>query len=359
VRGRRERAVSLCAGILVSCLLATGCDSADDLGEALAAEPTVESGAEVARSEADGEPAIRAPLTGLPLDDEAVLGRPAVAVKVDNAAAAWPQAGLADADVVFSEPVEGGLTRFVAFYHAVLPERVGPVRSGREVDADLLPPFEPIYAYSGAATPVLGLLRDTGMVLREEGLPIGGWNRDPSRRAPHNLFVSPAMLLDGAGPGEVSSPWTIGREGTAAPRGAGTAEVEEVTIRYSSATQVGWAWDDAAAGWVRTQGDATHFDDQDTAVTATNVVVARVAVRDGDRTDGAGNPVVDMTVLGEGDALVLMDGVAVTARWARQPGGHFSWTTADGEALELLPGNTWVEFVPTSGAVEPTPAAVG
>ena len=72
-----------------------------------------------------------------------------IAVKVDNAAGAWPQFGLSSAEVIFEVPVEGGLTRFTALYFNARPTVVGPVRSVRPVDADLLAAFRPVLASTG------------------------------------------------------------------------------------------------------------------------------------------------------------------------------------------------------------------
>jgi len=48
-------------------------------------------------------------------------------VKIDDTTQAHPQIGLEDADIVYIEQVEGGLTRLAAVFSSVIPERVGPV----------------------------------------------------------------------------------------------------------------------------------------------------------------------------------------------------------------------------------------
>ena len=74
-----------------------------------------------------------------------------IAVKVENIAAARPQVGLSQADIVFVEEVEGAQTRLVAVYHSKFPDRLGPVRSARTTDVQLLPLFgKPGLVYSGA-----------------------------------------------------------------------------------------------------------------------------------------------------------------------------------------------------------------
>ncbi|MFM8266061.1 MAG: DUF3048 domain-containing protein [Acidimicrobiia bacterium] len=80
-------------------------------------------------------PPILAPLTGLAVD--AAITRPALIVKIDNHPKARPQWGLNQADIVFEENVEM-LTRFAAVFHSSGSDPVGPVRSGRKQDVDLL-----------------------------------------------------------------------------------------------------------------------------------------------------------------------------------------------------------------------------
>ncbi|MBT4477400.1 MAG: DUF3048 domain-containing protein, partial [Actinobacteria bacterium] len=83
----------------------------------------------------------------------AVLGqdtdRPALAIKIDNVFAAWPQSGINQADVVYEEVVESGLTRLIAIFQTQSPGTVGPIRSARTSDPILLEGFDrPLFAYS-------------------------------------------------------------------------------------------------------------------------------------------------------------------------------------------------------------------
>ncbi|HWH31802.1 MAG TPA: DUF3048 domain-containing protein, partial [Egibacteraceae bacterium] len=127
-----------------------------------------------------------APLTGEEVESTGILDRPVVAVKIDNASPARPQAGLGAADVVFEELVEGGYTRFLALYQSQAPETAGPVRSGRDVEADLLPPYQPLFVISGAAEPTYAVLRGAGLKIREEGQPEDAFQRASDRKRPYN-----------------------------------------------------------------------------------------------------------------------------------------------------------------------------
>ena len=83
------------------------------------------------------------------------LGR-VLAVKIDNLAPARPQTGFTGADIVYVLPVEGGLSRFMAVFSSRFPSVIGPVRSAREDDLELLRQFgRPAFAYSGAQPQLL------------------------------------------------------------------------------------------------------------------------------------------------------------------------------------------------------------
>jgi hypothetical protein len=105
------------------------------------------------------------PLTGEEPKNEEILERPAVAVKVENAAVARPLSGLERADLVYEELVEGGETRFIAFFHCKDASKAGPVRSARQVDPAILGTKTRVLAYSGANQVVTETLEDAGVVL--------------------------------------------------------------------------------------------------------------------------------------------------------------------------------------------------
>ena len=135
-----------------------------------------------------------APLTGLPAL-AADVARSAMVIKVDNHPRARPQTGLDQADIVFDLRAEG-ITRFAAVFQSNIPEPVGPVRSSRTSDFDLLRGFDtPIYGSSGGNDHVTNGLR---------GLPIveltnrtrNEYFRDFSRPAPHNLYINGSDLYD-------------------------------------------------------------------------------------------------------------------------------------------------------------------
>lgn len=280
------------------------------------------------------------PLTGLPADDDAALARPVLAAKIDNAPRARPQTGLRQADVVMVELVEGA-TRFVALFHSTDPGQFGPVRSGRFVDAKLLPSFEPVMALSGAARPVLAELRAADLALHGEG-SAGAWARDSSRPAPHNLYARAAPLWQSgqqAGLPPAEQPWHYDSD---VPDGATVAE--QASLVYPRATSVTWQFHHKSGRWRRRQDGAPHVDAGGNQIDADNVVIVEVpAVNDVTRPF---NPIA------AGELTVLRDRRQVDGTW-HKPGAteHFRWRDRGGDPLPLTPGRTWIELVPTSGRV--------
>ena len=127
-----------------------------------------------------------------PLSGLGVEPRPALVVKVDNVDAE-PQSGLNQADIVFEEIVEGQATRFAAVFNSMEANPVGPIRSARTQDVNLLLSLnDPAIAYSGANEEVNAALQAAGFELLSEGSP--GFFRRDDLEAPHNLFANVAAL---------------------------------------------------------------------------------------------------------------------------------------------------------------------
>ncbi len=324
---RRCLPVLLVAFALV--LLAGACDTAPD------PDQDADLGAQD-----DGPtptPAATYPLTGGPVEDEDALQRPVLAVKVDNHPRARPQQSLDRADVVMVEKVEG-TTRLIALFHSQQADTVGPVRSGRFVDAELLPAFQPAFAISGAAEPVLEELQQD-LQLYGEG-SAGAWDRDASRPAPHNLFLATEPLFeeaadDGLPPAE--QPWPYDEDVDLSG-----GEVTGADMSYPRAESVSWEWD--GGRFVRAQDGAPHKLADGSQVSADNVLIVRVPP-----TDDVTHP---FDPIGSGELVVLRDGHELTGTWEKSaPSEHFRWLGPDGQPLPLAPGTTWIELVPDNGSV--------
>lgn len=267
------------------------------------------------------------PLTGGPPSDH-----PVIAVKVENTAAARPQVGLSQADIVFVHEVEGAQTRLVAVYHSRLPKRLGPVRSARTTDAQLLPLFgKPGLVYSGANSRVQSKLDDASLV------PIYRETRDRRRRAPHNVFVDLDRVARTVKLGDAEPiGWTF-----AAKAPSGGRPAAEATSRVGNDT-FGFAY--AKARYTVTwRGDRYADGDSGAVARADNVVVMRVRNEPDGNRDVRGSASVLSPTVGRGEMTLYRDGVEVDGTWSRaKPTAPLRFTGADGRDLGLKPGQTWV-----------------
>ena len=197
----RRRLPSLVLGATALALVAGACSGDDD---APAAAPTTTATTVAttttttratttttsAATTTTAAPAPVAPLTGLPASDPKSGARPALAVKIDANIDAEPQAGLDVADVVYEEAVEGD-TRYLAIFESTDPGVVGPIRSVRPMDGDILDPLDGLFAISGGVQGFVDRAAKTTRLFKE-GDP--AYYRESSRAAPHNLMGRAAEL---------------------------------------------------------------------------------------------------------------------------------------------------------------------
>jgi hypothetical protein len=266
---------------------------------------------------------------------------PVLAVKIDNVRSARPQTGLDAADIVYAEQVEGGLSRLMAVYATRLPKAVGPVRSARESDLELLRQFdEPTLAFSGAQRKLLPLI-DRAPLNAEppESAASGAYYRGTDKAAPHNLYLRPQRLI-GAAPG--ADALTTGFRYGAAPEG-GTPEKSR-TVRFPSA-RFTFTWSADRHGWLVSMDGTPTVAPGGERVAAATVVVQYVKVRESRFHDVLGNNSPYTQSVGSGRAQVLRDGRAFDVVWRRGAATEGTdFTTADGTPVNFAKGQVWVVF---------------
>ncbi|WP_245700198.1 DUF3048 domain-containing protein [Geodermatophilus siccatus] len=296
------------------------------------------------------------PLTGVPAD--AVADRPALAVKIENSVDARPQTGLAAADVVWEQVVEGGITRLVAVYHSDLPPEIGPVRSIRPMDPAIAAPLDGLLAFSGGVPTYVTAAQDAGLQALSQDSGADGFHRTTTRAAPHNVYAVPQTLVDQADAAHRAAPdaqfdySAAGERPTAVAAGQPTTTLE---LTLSGVSHPWWTWSSADGRWLRSEGSSPSVEADGRRIGATNVVVLRVDVVATEARDPAGNPVPETILTGTGRALVASGGHTVEATWSKpETEDRVTLTGADGEPVTLGPGTTWVELVPNSGGAVAT-----
>lgn len=284
------------------------------------------------------------PLTGVPVAELAEINdRPALAVKLSNHGPdAIPQGGLNHADIVFEEIINDETTRLAAVFHSDDADIVGPVRSGRTQDIDILQAFDsPLYGWSGGNRYVTKSIADSKLI-DLSAMYSGGYYRRPGRKAPNNLYTSTDSLWAQA-PVEAGRPEPV--FDYLAPKAAVPGRVANRVEVVLDSTLAVWRYDPISRRYLRTQNGARHMTESGSRleqVWADNVVVM-VADYGVDPADG--NPRAEMR--GSNTAYVFSGGNVQAGVWMRfspeDPFGLF--VDVDGkETLQLRPGRTWVEI---------------
>ena len=289
-------------------------------------------------------PVPTAPETGLPDPGGQSSARPALWAKVENTPDARPQSGLAVADVVYEQVTEGDITRFVVLFNSQIPDVVGPIRSVRVMDPDVVAPLGGVFAYSGGIQPTIDLINAAPVNAVDETAAGDAMFRDPTKYAPHNLFGHGAQLLAlGGKPVPIVPLFNyVGRT----KKFAGDA-VLSVVVGFPSGYSVGYDFDAVSNTWKRSMGGAPFLDASGQQIAPTNVIVQFVGCcLDG--YEGARYQTV-----GSGDAWVFSAGQVVKGTWQRSDRSQPTrFVDTAGQPISLTPGRTWVEFVPIGTPVD-------
>lgn len=286
------------------------------------------------------------PLLGTPISDSGAAARPAIACKIDNHPNARPQTGLNKADIVFEENVEG-LTRFAAVFHSQGSDPVGPLRSGRTQDIDILGSYnKPLFCWSGGNYRVTRAVNASTLVNvgYSASRGKGGYYRAKDKKIPHNLYAKTTDL------------WTLAPEDSGPPQQQftyrGPSDAKPATSTAVDGAKVSmynvkvfWKWDAASGSFMRFNENLKremepHMAD-DGQVSAKNVVVLYVTYK----RSKADRKSPHAITTGKGTGFVLTDGGIIEVNWERndvtQP---FVFTDSAGAVVRMTPGRTWVEL---------------
>jgi hypothetical protein len=282
------------------------------------------------------------PLTGVPAGADDPIDRPAIAVKVSNSPESRPQVGLDVADIVVEERVEG-ITRFVAIFHSTPSAPVGPIRSARDTDIDLLAALgRPVFVWGGA---------NEGVAARVGAANVVSFNVDPDaaedkyrddqRPRPDNLFIdsTDAFWAKAGDASPATSPLPVPTTAVDPAAPLPGTPTPGVSVDYGG-TEADFVWDESRHGWARIEDGTPHVVASGAVIAPINVVL--LVTPYGTAPSDDRSPIALTT--GTGDATVLIGGNAVDATWSRPtPADPYALTDdATGQPLTLAPGRTWV-----------------
>ena len=274
---------------------------------------------------------------------------PVLIVKIDDTNSARPQIGLEDADVVYIEQVEGGLTRLAAVFSSVIPMRIGPVRSARISDIEIMAQYGRVaFAYSGAQHKLLPVISAAN--LQNLGAQIQSptiYTNDLARQAPHSMVLRADLLMQkiidkgyivdsaksvGWSFGESESPGVV---------------ISAAVLRWPAATY-SVVWSSQENRWHLSYNNVPNLSDTGKILGPTTFVIQMVSITPSEYGDKFGGVTPFTNTIGTGTGYILRDGKTFTATWSR-PSAEVgtTWRSLDGSEIAFAPGQVWVALVDT------------
>jgi hypothetical protein len=280
-------------------------------------------------------PKMLSPFTGEPISK---LG-PELIFKIDNVAQARPPTGLTEADIVYLLPVEGGLSRIFAVFSSHFPPVIGPVRSTRAEDLELLKQFgRPAFAYSGAQPELLPVTERANIVDLYAGI-VGGYYRDWHRIEPYNLYAKTKTLLAEAG-GKETKAHNIGFVFGPAP--AGGKPVKSYSVSYPAAAFT-FRWSASQHRWLSWMDGSPADAAEGGQLGGPTVVIQNVVVGASHFREWGNVKPPYANTIGSGTAVVLRDGRMYQVHWSRpQANGGTTFTQSNGQPMPFAPGQVWI-----------------
>lgn len=318
------------------------------------AEDIQEANEQAVENEEEEQEKDKYPLTGMEIEREGInLDYRPIGVMIENSSAARPQSGVYQADIVYEILSEGTITRFLALFHSQQPERIGPVRSARAYYVELSKGYDAIYTSAGAS-PGGQRLVESDDVDDISGLAYDGmfFTRSSDRKAPHNLYTSYDDLLGAIEhrgydmSGEVEGLYFEDELGEV----IGEAATKIDIIYGSESNNVQYVYDEQLKKYIRYNGGIPIQDlETNEPIAPKNIFIVEAfhrVIPEGENHIDAGSNRREIDIYSGGRAYLIQEGIVQEVEWENRDGRIVP--VKDGHLVPLLPGQTWINFVPSS-----------
>ncbi|CAN2200514.1 Protein of unknown function DUF3048, C-terminal domain containing protein [Candidatus Nanopelagicaceae bacterium] len=269
---------------------------------------------------------------------------PVLVVKIDDTNQAHPQIGLESADVVYIEQVEGGLTRLAAVFSSEIPERVGPVRSARISDIDIVAQYGRVaFAYSGAQKKLLPVisaanLQDLGA--QHEGSSI--YTTDPNRIPPYAMVLRADLLMKQSVEKKLSIEKAKSVGSIFGDLQDGGTPTSKVVLHWPASTYSA-TWSDLDKRWLLQHNNNDDISDSGTHLGPTTLIIQMVSITPSEYKDKLGGVTPFSQTVGSGKAYVLRDGELFATTWSRLSElDGTTFTLLSGEQMKFAAGQLWI-----------------
>jgi hypothetical protein len=251
---------------------------------------------------------------------------------------------LEDADVVYIEQVEGGLTRLAAVFSSKIPLEIGPVRSARISDIEILQQYGRVaFAYSGAQSkllPVISAANLENLGAQRQSPKI--YATDPLRTPPTAMMLQAQKLMENVAAANLpvviskSVGWTF----SDLPD-TGTA-ITAVKVSWP-ANSYDATWSAVEKRWLLSQRGVPDLSAAGVNLGPTTFVIQLVSISASEYHDKVGGITPFSETVGSGKGYVLRDGLSIAANWNRPTADQgTTWTDLTGKEIKFAAGQVWI-----------------
>jgi len=272
---------------------------------------------------------------------------PVLAVKIDDTVAARPQIGLDRADIVYIEQVEGGLTRLAAIFSSEIPQLIGPIRSARITDIEVLSQYGTVvFAYSGAQSKFLPAIRaanlhDYGAQRQSPTI----YTRDETRFSPTDMVLRADLLMEKVKADEKTVSQSSPNEWTFGDKPEGGNPISEAKVLWPAASYE-FRWSVEENRWTIFNKGIANLSASGAPHTPTTIMIQKVQIVPSIYGDKFGGVTPHSLTIGSGTGYVLRDGESFSATWSRSDvQSGTTWSLTDGTPLNFARGQVWVALV--------------
>ncbi|MFZ5946047.1 MAG: DUF3048 domain-containing protein [Bacillota bacterium] len=269
-------------------------------------------------------------------------------VIIDNDVRTRPQAGLAQGDLVYEIPIEGGTTRFMAIFSRFNADLIGPIRSARDYTIEIAQEYDPVFVHAGGSPQAFALFDKIGNLNGLEGGVDRAFWRTNGIEPPFNLFSDSKTLR------RVSKQEGFREEGKLHDfkylepgQEFSDSKAEKITIDYGHSDYRGeFLYDKGLQKYLRFTGGVKHWDRNGEQLKVKNIILQKVNTK---IIDSEGR--LSLEIFGRGMAVFFSEGQVVQGYWEKKAGGVTKYYKAEGEEVALNEGNTWICIIPHNVSV--------
>ncbi len=271
-----------------------------------------------------------------------------------------PPWGISKADIVFDYYQNNGVTRLTAVFYGNDADQVGPIRSARLFDLDIIKMYKAFFVFGLADWRIYDRLKQSAfsdrLVVEKYGSCPPLCRIDPDGY--NHLLLDTNKLPKYFSEGEISNQRQelVSNQFDEIPPQDGSP-AESIFVRISHSAYNRWDFDPFTDRYLRFQDthESTPQEEEfeslldqltDQQIASDNVVILFLAHRYAYQTKAGAKEVFNIKFTGNGKAKAFRNGQMYNLHWSREDSdAPLNLTFPDGTPYSFRPGNTWFQLL--------------